>query len=112
MTTASDVELWVTRAASAVRAQDSAAATSAMAHLALAPPQDVVEELGTRILAAAEGREGRPVTGSASVPDPREVEDLVAALQVGDVASVHELVGHDLATMLTVMVCALAALQD
>jgi len=112
VTTATDAELLVSRAVAAVRAQDSVAATTWMARLALAPPQDVVEELATRIIASAIARGDRPVGSSPSLPDPREVEELVAALQAGDVAAVHEMVGHDLAEMLTVMVCALAALQD
>ena len=104
MTTASDVELSVSRAASAVRAQGPAAATSAMAHLALAPPQDVVEGWA-HDPRRCRGPRGRPSRARRPCLAPAGSRTSSPRCRSGH--RVPPRAGrHDLTTMLTVIVCA------
>lgn len=102
----------VTETVIAVRSADSETAMRAMGHLAAEPPEDVVEELGARIVDAALTRGDRPVTESAFLPDPEVAMRLVAALKDDDVDAVHAVVGDDYSRLLTTMVGTLAALES
>lgn len=102
----------IDRTVIAVRSEDSEEASRSIAYLSLCPSEDVCEELGQRILAANQQRQGSPLRSSAYMPEPAEAYALVDALRAEDPARVLEIVHGDFPTLITMLVCTLAALED
>ena len=107
---ATTLDTCIDRVVDAVGREDTDAAHLAMGHLSQHPYEAVITAVGMRIFAAADARHGQPLEPTAYLPDPVEGARLVLALRAEDITRVRALANDDAATLVTLMVCTLAAL--